>query len=68
MTGCPVPQIRRVCSGQEERKIPTGHLGHLGHLGQRVGARAAVPEKHEGLVRTGIWEFAGMVTGTRTEP
>ena len=58
MTGCEGPQMRRVCLGQKKRKMLAGHLG------QKVGARAAVPEKHEGLVRTGIWTSRKKRTAT----
>jgi hypothetical protein len=50
--------MRRVCLGQEKHKMLAGHLG------QKVGARAAVPEKHEGLVRTGIWTSRKKRTAT----
>jgi hypothetical protein len=60
LTGCAGPQMRRVCLGQGKHKTLAGHLG------QKVGARAAVPEKHEGLVRTGIWTSRKERTATLT--
>jgi hypothetical protein len=58
LTGCAGPQMRRVCLGQGNHKTLAGHLG------QKVGARAAVPEKHEGLGRTGIWTSRKKRTAT----
>ncbi len=52
--------MRRVCLGQGKHKTLAGHLG------QKVGVRAAVPEKHEGLVRTGIWTSRKKRTVTLT--
>ena len=58
MTGHAGPQMRRMCLGQGKHKTLAGHLG------QKVGVRAAVPEKHEGLVRTGIWASRKKRTAT----
>ena len=58
MTGCTGPQMHRVCLGRGKCKMLAGHLG------QKIGARAAVPEKHEGLVRTGIWTSRKKRTAT----
>ena len=58
MTGRAGPQMRRICLGQGKHKTLAGHLG------QKVGVRAAVPEKHEGLVRTGIWTSRKKRTAT----